>query len=133
MYWDAGFGAEMRDRPFRCAALVLTQVIDRYPDEGLFTTDLGYKAVASDLPLEDRARLLDYDDAELASQSEEHGVFRLSGKLPEIGDYLLAVPGHVCPTTIRYPGAHVLDADGTVVDYFVHTARDREQLNAQTG
>jgi len=37
----------------------------------------------------------------------------------------LAVPGHICPTTIRYPGIHVVDSSGNVVDYYVHTARDR--------
>lgn len=127
VYWDAGFRAEMPDRPFQCAALVLTQVVDRYPDEGLFTTDLGCKAVSSDLPLNDRAYLIDHDTARLVLQSEEHGVFRMPGELPEIGDYLLAVPGHICPTTIRYPGIYVIDAEGEVVDYFEHTARDRLQ------
>ena len=59
------------------------------------------------------------------AQSEEHGVFRISGELPRVGDYLLAVPGHICPTTIRYPGIHVMDTAGAVVDYYLHTARDR--------
>ena len=53
------------------------------------------------------------------------GVFRISGELPRVGDYLLAVPGHICPTTIRYPGVHVLDSAGQVVEYFLHTSRDR--------
>ena len=35
------------------------------------------------------------------------------------------VPGHICPTTIRYPGIHVIDTAGEVVDYYLHTARDR--------
>jgi D-serine deaminase-like pyridoxal phosphate-dependent protein len=65
------------------------------------------------------------DTAELISQSEEHGVFRVSGELPPVGAYLLAVPGHICPTTIRYPGIHVIDSAGEVVDYYLHTARDR--------
>jgi len=39
---------------------------------------------------------------------------------------LLAAPGHVCPTTIRYPGSYVLDGQGEVVDYYPHTARDRQ-------
>ena len=56
---------------------------------------------------------------------KEHGVFRIPGELPRVGDYLLAVPGHACPTAIRYPGIHVLDATGNVVDYYLHTARDR--------
>jgi D-serine deaminase-like pyridoxal phosphate-dependent protein len=116
----------MPDMPFRCAALVLTQVVDRYPDEGTITTDLGYKGISSDLPECDRAVLLGHEMAQLVHQSEEHGVFRFPGELPDIGDYLLAVPGHICPTTIRYPGSHVIDAAGQVVDYFLHTARDRE-------
>jgi len=89
------------------------------------TTDLGYKAVSSDLLLEERAYLLGHDTAELVSQSEEHGTFRISGDLPFVGDCLLAVPGHICPTTIRYPGSHVIDSKGEVVDFYLHTARDR--------
>ena len=126
VYWDVGFREAMPDRPFRCAALILTQVVDRYPDEGLITTDLGYKAVSSDLPEQKRAYLVGHDKAQLVQQSEEHGVFRVPGDLPEIGDYLLAAPGHICPTTIRYPGSHVINAHGDVVDYFLHTARDRQ-------
>jgi D-serine deaminase-like pyridoxal phosphate-dependent protein len=125
IYWDAGNRRSMPDMPFRCAALVLTQVVDRYPAVGTITTDLGYKGVSSDLPLEERAFLLGHDTAELVAQSEEHGVFRFSGELPSVGEYLLAVPGHICPTTIRYPGSHVIDSTGEVIDYYVHTARDR--------
>jgi D-serine deaminase-like pyridoxal phosphate-dependent protein len=43
-----------------------------------------------------------------------------------VGTYLLAVPGHACSTTVRYPGAYVVDAAGEVVDYYPHTARDRQ-------
>ena len=115
----------MPDMPFRWAALILTQVVDRYPDVGTITTDLGYKGVSSDLPVEERAYLLGHDTARLIHQSEEHGVFQCPGELPFVGDYLLAVPGHICPTTIRYPGIHVVGSSGNVVDYCVHTARDR--------
>jgi len=125
VYWDAGYSAAMPDRPFRWAALVLTHVVDRFPEAGTVTTDLGYKGVSGDLPLEERAYLLGLDEAQLIHQSEEHGVFRIPGELPRVGDYMLAVPGHICPTTIRYPGVHVIDAAGNVVDYYVHTARDR--------
>lgn len=125
IYWDAGYRKDMPDMPFRCAALILTQVVDRFPDSGTITTDLGCKGVSSDLLLGERAFLLGHDTAKLVSQSEEHGVFRVEGELPHVGDYLLAVPGHICPTTIRYPGSHVIDSAGEVVDYFLHTARDR--------
>jgi len=125
VYWDGGFGAAMPDMPFRCAALILTQVVDRYPAAGTITTDLGIKGVSADLLTEERAYLLGHDSARLIAQSEEHGVFQLPGELPRVGDYLLAVPGHICPTTICYPGIHVLDTTGAVVDYYLHTARDR--------
>ena len=125
IYWDAGNRTAMPDMPFRCAALILTQVVDRYPDAGTITTDLGNKGISSDLSVEERAYLLGQDAAELVSQSEDHGVFRILGELPRVGDYLLAVPGHICPTTIRYPGIHVIDTSGEVVDYYLHSARDR--------
>ncbi|MCH7536810.1 MAG: alanine racemase [Proteobacteria bacterium] len=126
IYWDAGYSRDMPDMPFRCAALVLTQVVDRYPDVGSITTDLGCKGISSDLLLEERATLLGHDTAEMVWQSEEHAMFRIEGELPAVGDYLLAVPGHICPTTIRYPGIHVIDTAGEVVDYYLHTARDRQ-------
>ena len=125
IYWDIGYSTAMPDMPFRWAALILTQVVDRHPDAGTITTDLGSKGISSDLPVEERAYLLDQDKAQFIQQSEEHGVFRIPGKLPRVGDYLLAVPGHICPTTIRYPGIHVINTAGEAIDYYLHTARDR--------
>lgn len=125
VYWDWNYSHMMPDMPFRWAALVLTQVIDRYPDLQTVTTDLGYKAICGDPPLASRAHLVGCEQAELSLQNEEHGVFHWEGELPAVGTYLLAVPGHVCPTTIRYPGSYVIDADGEVTDFYTHTARDR--------
>ena len=126
IYWDAGYRSAMPDLPFRWAALVLTQVVDVFPKAARFTTDLGSKGISSDLPENERVVLLGYETADLVLQSEEHGVFRYEGELPEVGEYLLAVPGHICPTTIRYPGIHVIDPEGNVVAYYTHTARDRQ-------
>ena len=126
IYWDLNGVRGMPDMPFRYAALVLTQVVDRYPEQQTFTTDLGHKAIAGDPPQEYRARLLGLDEAELILQNEEHGVFQTSSPLPEIGDYILAAPGHVCATIVRHPGSYVMDAAGDLVDYYPHTARDRE-------
>ncbi len=125
IYWSAGCQRKLSDMPFRCAAMVLTQVVDRHPDQGTITTDLGHKAVAGDVDLADRADLLGRPDARLVLQNEEHGVFALDDPRPQIGDYLLAVPGHVCPTTVHYPGSHVIDDRGNVCGYWEHTARDR--------
>lgn len=124
-YWDCGYGNALPDMPFRWAVLVLGQVVDRYLTQQTVTTDLGYKAVAGDPPVENRMRLLQNREAQLVLQNEEHGVFHWPGELPAVGSYVLAVPGHVCPTAIRYPGSYVIDADGELVDYYPHTARDR--------
>jgi len=126
VYWDMGYAGGMPDMPFEWAAVVLTQVIERYPDQKTITTDLGCKAIAGDPPLRNRARLLGKRDAELRLQNEEHGIFYWPGELPEVGSYLLAVPGHVCPTTIRYAGSYVIDGEGEVIDFYPHTARDRQ-------
>ena len=125
-YWDINYGNSLPDMPFRWAALVLSQVVDRHPQQQTITTDLGIKAIAGDPPLERRARLLGGEGTELILQNEEHGVFRCQGELPAVGSYVLAVPGHVCPTAIRYPGSYVIDTTGEVIDYYTHTARDRQ-------
>lgn len=125
-YWDANYARLMPDMPFRWAALVLAQVVDRHPHRSTITTDLGYKGVSGDQPLERRVRLLGLEGAALQLQNEEHGVFRLEGGLPAVGTYVLAVPGHVCPTAVLYPGSLVIDGSGAVVDYYPHTARDRQ-------
>jgi len=129
IYWDARCAADMPDMPFRNAALILTQVVDSHPAQGTFTTDLGYKAICSDQPIKARVRLLGHEKAELVMHSEEYGVFRAPGKVPNIGEYVLAVPGHIGPTTVRYSGSHVIDSAGKVVDFFEHTARDRGWTN----
>lgn len=126
IYWDARCRSDMPDMPFRNAALVLTQVVDRHRAQSTFTTDIGYKNICSDQPIEARVRLLGRETATLVMHNEEYGVFRDSGNMPAIGEYLLAVPGHIGPTTVRYPGSYVVDSLGAVVDYYEHTARDRD-------
>tara|TARA_B100001123_G_C15322146_1_gene1028310 strand:+ start:43 stop:660 length:618 start_codon:yes stop_codon:yes gene_type:complete len=124
-YWDASYLVNLADMAFCPAAVVLTQIIDRDEIRNTVTTDLGSKAIASDFPVELRARVMDYPDAQLIAQSEEHGVFVMKNTLPCIGDYMMVIPGHICPTVAKYPGAYVVDRQGAVIDYFEHTARDR--------
>jgi D-serine deaminase-like pyridoxal phosphate-dependent protein len=125
IYWDGLCMTDLADLPFQNAAVILVQVVDRHPDLGTITTDLGNKYVCTHQELGKRAHLVDHDDAELVLHNEEYGVFRMAGELPEIGAYLLAIPGYIGPTVTRYPGSHVIDPAGNVVDYYEHTARDR--------
>jgi D-serine deaminase-like pyridoxal phosphate-dependent protein len=125
VYWDHGYAATMPDMPFKWAALVLGQVVDRHPAERTVTMDLGTKAVAPDPPTRSRLRVLGCPEAELVGQNEEHAIFSWAGDPPSVGTYFLAVPGHVCPTTICYPGSYLIDDAGEVIDFYPHTARDR--------
>ena len=125
VYWDLGYGEAIPDMPFRAAAMVLCQVIDRHVDQGTFTTDLGSKSIASDPPMATRAGLIGHEVLEVVLQNEEHGVFRWAEALPEVGTYLLAVPRHVCPTTTMHRASLVVDVAGEVTGTWAHTARDR--------
>ena len=124
-YWDVNYSSVLTDMPFEFAALVLTQVVDRHTSQRTITTDLGIKAIPADSALENRARILGPDSPRLVKQNEEHGVFECAGELPPVGSYLLAAPGHACPTAMLYPGSFVMNEDGDVTDFFPHTARDR--------
>jgi D-serine deaminase-like pyridoxal phosphate-dependent protein len=121
---DHGYQSKYRDMAFRPAAAVLTRVISR-PREGLFTLDLGYKAIASDQEGE-RGIITELPQARPEAHSEEHWVFRMTeGPAPPIGTVLHVIPAHICPTTALYPGIHVV-REGRLVNYWDVEARNRK-------
>jgi len=125
VYWDGAYSIYMPDLPFRCCALILTQVVDENKALGLITLDLGSKAICSDKDTPDRATFPGYPELNILRQSEEHLVLDVGGASLSIGDYLLAIPRHVCTAVIRYPGAWLIDKQGNVIKWIEHTARDR--------
>ncbi|ODS79054.1 MAG: alanine racemase [Cytophagaceae bacterium SCN 52-12] len=125
VFWDAGYGEQFREQPFVYAALLVTRVISK-PAPGLVTIDLGYKAVASENPLDKRFRILNLPDYEFLSHSEEHAVLKVPN--PEsisIGDVYYAVPYHICPTVALYGTVSVVE-DGEVSETWEVTARNRK-------
>ena len=129
IYWDLNYLVAMPEMPFQPAALVLTQVIDHQPERGEVTLDLGSKAISTDPGMPDRLRLLGAPQAQLLLQNEEHAVVDTAGHALGLGDYLLALPGHVCTTVFRYPGSWFIGATGEVAGWNEHTARDRGPLS----
>jgi D-serine deaminase-like pyridoxal phosphate-dependent protein len=122
--YDAGYSHMFPDLEFSPAALLLTRVIS-LPGSNRLTLDLGYKAVASDPPLERRAFFPTLPDAKLVGQSEEHLMLETSEASKfSLGDPLLAVPWHVCPTTALHRELIVIK-EGEVLDRWQVTARDR--------
>ena len=120
---DWGYTTRFPDLPFTPAALLLTRVISR-PAADILTLDLGYKAIASDPPGA-RGMILAYPDAEPVMQNEEHWVFRADGPLPEVGQPLLVVPTHICPTSALHQEAIIIGPQGDVTDRWPIAARDR--------
>ncbi len=123
VFWDWGYKQKYPEEPFEFAALVLTRVISIISDT-LITTDLGYKAVASESPLP-RVHFLNAPLAKPLSQSEEH----LSLQVPDsssfkVGDVLYGVPVHICPTVALYDKVLVVE-NSQVTDSWKVIARDR--------
>jgi D-serine deaminase-like pyridoxal phosphate-dependent protein len=124
IYWDTR-NSEMNELNFKIASLILGQVVDRDNEMNTVTLDIGSKSSSSDQPLEHRFSLIDFPNAELVQQSEEHGVVKLNGHSLEVGDFVLAAPGHACTLTVKFPFTRVIDGSGQIIGKFRHTARDR--------
>ncbi|MEZ6056241.1 MAG: D-TA family PLP-dependent enzyme [Planctomycetaceae bacterium] len=125
IFHDAGYGERFPDLTgFRPAALVLTRVIAR-PTESRVTFDVGTKGVASDPPMGQRVVLPALPDAVQVLQNEEHLVVEtaFAGRWKP-GDWTLAIPRHVCPTSALHQEVTVIE-QGEIVDYWPVTARDR--------
>jgi D-serine deaminase-like pyridoxal phosphate-dependent protein len=108
IFWDAGYGSQLLDLPFRPAALVLTRVVSR-PGGQRLCLDLGHKAIASENP-HPRVQLLNLPDATPVMHSEEHLVVETphAGRFA-VGDACYGVPWHICPTVALYGAATVID------------------------
>ena len=105
---------------------MLGQVVDNNEHEGTATIEIGAKAISCDPPTEKRLKLIDKPNAILVHQNEAHGVIKLNGEILNIGDYVLAEPGHACKVTPKYPHAIKIDANGDISGKINSDARDRK-------
>lgn len=120
---DARYMLDLTDLPMVPAAMLLTRVIS-HPAEGLFTLDLGSKAISTDMG--ERGLLLSVPDATPVRHSEEHWVFRMpeGQERPAIGSVQYVLPMHVCTTTMLYPSVRIA-RDHQLVETWALAARDR--------
>lgn len=123
--WDWGYSEKLTEQNFKYAALLVTRIISK-PTEGIVTLDLGHKSVAPENPIDKRVKFLNIDDYELLSQSEEHGVLKVSNwdKL-KVGDVLYGIPYHICPTINLHDEVSVIE-NGLKTDSWEITARKRK-------
>lgn len=123
--YDAESEETFPELPFQPAAMLLTRVISRTGPDRL-TLDLGHKAVSADRPLASRVVFPELADARILSQHEEHLVIETSSAHRfGLGESLLAVPGHVCPTVALHQSATVVE-QGRVVGEWKIAARNRK-------
>lgn len=94
--WDAGYGSAFPDLDFLPAAVLAGRVISK--PEGYLCIDLGYKAVASEMP-HPRLQFAELDILEVINHSEEHLVIATPHEQQvTIGQVVYALPMHICPT-----------------------------------
>ncbi|HMP79441.1 MAG TPA: D-TA family PLP-dependent enzyme, partial [Pirellulaceae bacterium] len=109
---------------FRPALAILTRVISRSGSQRV-TLDVGHKACAADQPAGARLWFPEFPDAKEVQHSEEHLVIETDRAVSlRVGDVLLAIPRHACPTAAVYQLATVI-AQGAIVDQWRIEARNR--------
>ena len=124
--WDFGYGDKFPDLPFQCAAWVLTRVVSK-PAQNRLCVDLGHKAIAPEMP-HPRVRLQGMENANALFQSEEHLVLEVEN--PDafaIGQPVLGLPRHICPTVSMYNQA-IPFRNGIPGSPWVIAARGRNYL-----
>ena len=122
LLWDAGYGSLFRDLDFLPAAALAGRVISRPEDQ--LCLDLGHKAVASEMA-HPRLHFLGMNQPEMRIHSEEHLVIFSHGTANlKTGDFIYALPTHICPTMALHEKVYVVQ-DHRVVDTWEVVARKR--------
>ncbi|RMF44531.1 MAG: D-TA family PLP-dependent enzyme, partial [Planctomycetota bacterium] len=123
---DANYAQAFPDLgDFQFAALLLTRVISKQ-HAGQVTLDLGNKAVAADPPLDRRVFLPRLPDARILGHNEEHMIVQsAAADNLDLGDTLIAIPGHVCPTVALHECFQLVEG-GRITDQWPITARRRD-------
>ncbi|MFO7922739.1 MAG: D-TA family PLP-dependent enzyme [Bacteroidales bacterium] len=122
--WDVGYSTSFPDIDFLYAAVLFTRIISR-PAKNLICLDLGYKAVASEMP-QPRVILFGIKDYDIISHSEEHLVIRTNeADSLRTGDHFYGLPWHICPTVDRFDSVSVVN-ERSVTGQWNVTARNRK-------
>jgi D-serine deaminase-like pyridoxal phosphate-dependent protein len=123
IYWDQHYQHQYPELPFKHAAMVITRVIST-PAPNIVCLDLGYKAISSESPANERVDFPQYPDANIISQSEEHLLVEVQSTELQIGNTLYGLPYHIGRTCNLYEGCAVVEGN-RITDTWIHTARKR--------
>ena len=123
-FYDVGYLEQFPDISLKPALGVLTRVVSCNRD-GFLTLDCGHKSISPDQPAGQRTYFPELPDAIEVGHNEEHLVLQTehAGEY-QPGDFLVALPRHVCPTTALHQLAYVIDGGRKCASWPV-VARDR--------
>ena len=123
-YYDDDMATRFPELNFQPALGILTRVISCNRANHL-TLDVGHKSCAADQPFGHRLAFPGLTDAKEVMHSEEHLVIETTqaGQF-KLGDHLVAIPRHACPTSAAHQFANVI-ADEHLVTRWKIAARDR--------
>jgi D-serine deaminase-like pyridoxal phosphate-dependent protein len=126
VFWDVGYAETFPELPFVIAAAMVCRVISKPGPPDHLCLDLGYKAISAEMPLERRVTFPALPDAKAVSQSEEHLVVSTAsaGEF-KVGDAIIALPGHICPTVALHRFATLVRNGKATTECWPVTARDR--------
>ncbi|HTZ82737.1 MAG TPA: alanine racemase [Candidatus Acidoferrales bacterium] len=127
VYNDATSLAQLSaDYGYAPAVLVLARVVSA-PHDGMITCDAGHKTVSADAGIP-TCVVVGHPELTPASPSEEHLPMAVSADrcAPKVGDLLLLLPRHICPTVNNFDSA-VFVRRGTIESIEKVTARGREE------
>ncbi len=117
------------------ALSVLAAVISHKRDKNRILVDAGSLALSADPGKKNAAgnihfgQVCDarsaapYPDLWISSTNQEHGLISLEGTNYSFDDFpvgsrIRILPNHACITAAAYPGYHVTDAEGIIIDYW---------------
>ncbi len=122
--YDIGYLQKFPDLRLQPAAGLLTRVVS-CNQAGFLTLDCGHKSISPDQPAGQRTYFPALPDAREVGHNEEHLVLQTEQADQFVpGDWLIALPRHVCPTSALHQYANVID-DGKLVARWDVVARDR--------
>lgn len=124
LLWDYGYSSSYNDMNFIHAALLFTRVVSK-PSDKTICIDLGHKAVGSEMP-QPRVWFFGFQEYRITGHNEEHMVVETGeAEKLSVGDYLFAVPRHICPTVDRFDSVYV-SKHGSVTETWSVEARKRK-------
>ncbi len=127
VYWDKGYSDLCPEQPFQPAAWLVTRVISK-PDDTKICLDLGHKSVAAENDITKRIFFPDHPTLIPIGQSEEHLVLEAGENHGfQVGDTLIGIPYHICPTVALYEKVYVVENNRVCGEWPI-TARTRSIL-----